>query len=101
LINNKQIRNHYITTHSFEELKLWGINLELLKQELGLPNRYQEDYVKKYDVNDTFRGIETNEKEYFGRVLYEEVNPPEIDQLISAANGVKSNIMYTGHSQGE
>lgn len=36
LITGKDIREHYINFHSFEELKLWGFNKELLKQELGM-----------------------------------------------------------------
>ena len=36
----KEIREHYINCHTFEELKNWGYNKELLKQELGLQNTY-------------------------------------------------------------
>ena len=27
-------------------------------------SNYQKQYVQKYDINDTFRGIEVNEREY-------------------------------------
>jgi hypothetical protein len=65
LTTGKDIREHYIKYHSFEELKLWGYNRELLKQELGMKDsNYQKDFVQKFDINDTFRGIEVNEREY-------------------------------------
>lgn len=60
LQTGKDIREHYIKYHNFDELKLWGYNQELLKQELGMPSTYMTDFVKKFDVNDTFRGIEVN-----------------------------------------
>jgi hypothetical protein len=40
MLTGKDIREHYVNKHNFEELKLWGINQELLKQELGLDCRY-------------------------------------------------------------
>ena len=65
MLTGKDIREHYVEKHDFEQLKLWGLNKELLKQELGYPeSTYQEEFVQKFDVNDTFRGIEYNEKEY-------------------------------------
>ena len=46
LTTGKDIREHYIKYHSFEELKLWGYNRELLKQELGMKDStYQKEFV--------------------------------------------------------
>ena len=87
LTTGKDIREHYIRHHSFEDLKLWGFNKELLKQELGMQeSRYQEDFVKIFDVNDTFRGIEFNEREYAKQIHDEVGRKSSDDELRTVSN---------------
>ena len=54
MLTQIQIREHYVENHTFDELKMWGFNLELLKQELGYKDsRYMRDYVNKIDPKRT------------------------------------------------
>jgi len=76
MLTGKEIREHYIFNHSFEDLKLWGMNRELLKQEMGLESRYMEDY-GSIDVNDTFRGISYNENPLNSHI---DANAMEVNQ---------------------
>jgi hypothetical protein len=42
ILTKNDIRIHYINNHSFDVLKLWGYNKELLKLESSLSNDYAE-----------------------------------------------------------
>ena len=59
LLTGKDIREHYIVRHTFDELKMWGYNQELLKQEIGLNSNYMHTYAN-VDVNLTFRGLDSS-----------------------------------------